>query len=81
MRRLPTAFERQPSQQFNVVLTIRNTRYGILGEGKIRKYGDKMQKEVISNYEDLLVMLDNLLRDPKEFWENFYVDREKEIPF
>ncbi|ANE45221.1 methyltransferase [Paenibacillus swuensis] len=38
-------------------------------------------KESILNYEDLMGMLDHLLRDPKEFWERFYVDREKDVPF
>jgi SAM-dependent methyltransferase len=40
-----------------------------------------MTKETILNYDDLLIMLDHFLRDPKGFWENFYVDRDKEIPF
>ena len=26
-------------------------------------------------------MLDDFLREPKEFWENFYMDKNKEIPF
>jgi SAM-dependent methyltransferase len=38
-------------------------------------------KKTILNNEDLFEMLDHLLRDPREFWENFYVDRDKEIPF
>lgn len=40
-----------------------------------------MMKEIITNYDDLLEMLDSLLREPTEFWEDFYSDREKEIPF
>ncbi|WP_223701723.1 class I SAM-dependent methyltransferase [Sutcliffiella deserti] len=39
-----------------------------------------MEKRIL-NYEDLLAMLDDLLREPKEFWENFYEDRSKDIPF
>ncbi|RBP86574.1 methyltransferase family protein [Cytobacillus firmus] len=39
-----------------------------------------MDKSIL-NYEDLLEMLDHFLREPKEFWENFYMDRNKEIPF
>ncbi|MDM5207650.1 class I SAM-dependent methyltransferase [Cytobacillus kochii] len=39
-----------------------------------------MDKPIL-NYEDLLEMLDHFLREPKEFWENFYIDRNKEIPF
>lgn len=35
----------------------------------------------IKNYNDLLEMLDDLLREPKEFWEGFYENRNKEIPF
>lgn len=37
--------------------------------------------KAILNYEDLLVMLDGFLREPKGFWEDFYTDRTKEIPF
>lgn len=40
-----------------------------------------MTKETILNYDDLLNMLDNLLREPREFWEGFYSNRNKEIPF
>jgi SAM-dependent methyltransferase len=39
------------------------------------------QKEMILNNEDLYEMLDDLLREPKPFWEDFYSDRTKEIPF
>ncbi|MBP0726395.1 class I SAM-dependent methyltransferase [Bacillus sp. RG28] len=35
----------------------------------------------IKNYNDVLDMLDDLLREPKEFWENFYENRDKDIPF
>ncbi|HHK5542523.1 MULTISPECIES: class I SAM-dependent methyltransferase [Bacillus cereus group] len=38
-------------------------------------------KETISSYEDLLNMLDSLLREPTQFWDDFYSNREKEIPF
>lgn len=38
-------------------------------------------KETIHNYDDLLEMLDSLLREPKQFWNNFYSDRNKSIPF
>lgn len=37
--------------------------------------------ETILSYEDLLNMLDSLLREPTEFWNNFYLDRNKSIPF
>ena len=38
-------------------------------------------KETINSYEDLLVMLDALLREPTNFWDDFYSNREKDIPF
>ncbi|WP_057765062.1 class I SAM-dependent methyltransferase [Cytobacillus praedii] len=38
-------------------------------------------KETIYNYEDLLLMLDSLLREPSQFWNDFYTDREKSVPF
>ncbi|NHM33973.1 class I SAM-dependent methyltransferase [Neobacillus terrae] len=38
-------------------------------------------KETILDYEDLLEMLDSLLREPTEFWDKFYSDRERGIPF
>jgi hypothetical protein len=62
-------------------LSRRYTKNGIIIGGEIRKEDDKMPRETILNYDDLFVMLDHLLRDPKEFRENFYVDRDKEIPF
>lgn len=39
-----------------------------------------MEKTIL-NYEDLLDMLDDILREPKDFWEEFYEDRTKDIPF
>lgn len=39
-----------------------------------------MAKE-IKNNKDLYEMLDGLLREPEAFWNNFYEDRNKEIPF
>lgn len=38
-------------------------------------------KETINSYEDILLMLDNLLREPTNFWDDFYSNREKDIPF
>ncbi|WP_265182271.1 hypothetical protein [Geomicrobium sp. JCM 19055] len=38
-------------------------------------------KDDIISYEDLFAMLDDLLREPKQFWDEFYRDREKQIPF
>ncbi|MEH7356407.1 class I SAM-dependent methyltransferase [Neobacillus drentensis] len=38
-------------------------------------------KETIHDYEDLLEMLDSLLREPTQFWDQFYSDREKGVPF
>lgn len=39
-----------------------------------------MEKRIL-DYENLLEMLDDLLREPKGFWENFYEERNKDIPF
>ena len=44
------------------------------------KVGVKL-KETIINNEDLLEMLDSLLREPTHFWDGFYANREKGIPF
>ena len=38
-------------------------------------------KETIYDYDDLLEMLDSLLREPTEFWNNFYSDRNNGVPF
>jgi SAM-dependent methyltransferase len=38
-------------------------------------------KEIIHNNEDILRMLDSLLREPSQFWNNFYSDRQKAVPF
>lgn len=38
-------------------------------------------KETIRTHEDLLDMLDSLLREPSGFWNEFYADRAKGIPF
>ena len=38
-------------------------------------------KETIRSNEDLLHMLDSLLREPAGFWNEFYSNREKRIPF
>jgi len=37
--------------------------------------------EDILNAEDVLSMLDSLLREPAPFWDGFYRDKEKDIPF
>lgn len=39
-----------------------------------------MSKSIL-NQEDVFDMLDALLREPKDFWEGFYSDRSKEVPF
>lgn len=36
---------------------------------------------VISTNEELLLLLDSLLRDEGRFWDDFYENREREIPF
>lgn len=39
-------------------------------------------KETIHSYEDLLTMLDYLLKEESEFnWDHFYSDRERKVPF
>ncbi|MEH7238007.1 class I SAM-dependent methyltransferase [Bacillus sp. JJ1562] len=38
-------------------------------------------ENAILSYDDLLEMLDDFLREPKGFWEGFYEDRTKDIPF
>lgn len=38
-------------------------------------------KETIRSNDDLLLMLDSLLREPAGFWNEFYSNREKGIPF
>lgn len=37
--------------------------------------------ETISSYDDVVEMLDSLLREPTDFWNAFYEDRDKKIPF
>ncbi len=37
--------------------------------------------EFILNYDDLLNMLDDLIREPGPWWDGFYEDRDKGIPF
>jgi len=39
------------------------------------------EQEVIYNNEDLYIMLDSLLRNEGEWWNGFYCNREKDIPF
>lgn len=43
--------------------------------------GDKMKAENIHSHSELLNMLDAMLRDPEPFWNDFYSDRDKNIPF
>ncbi|MBA2936898.1 class I SAM-dependent methyltransferase [Paenibacillus sp. CGMCC 1.16610] len=39
-------------------------------------------KESIFNYDDVLNILDTLLKEQSRFnWDNFYSDKEKEVPF
>lgn len=37
--------------------------------------------ETIHNYNELMLMLDELLREPTRFWNEFYSDRKKPVPF
>jgi putative HD superfamily hydrolase of NAD metabolism len=43
--------------------------------------GSVMLNETITDTKDLLDMLDSLLREPAPFWNGFYSDRSKDIPF
>jgi cyclopropane fatty-acyl-phospholipid synthase-like methyltransferase len=36
---------------------------------------------LVKNNDDLYELLDSLLRDPAEFWDTFYMDKERNIPF
>ncbi|QED46111.1 class I SAM-dependent methyltransferase [Cytobacillus dafuensis] len=38
-------------------------------------------KETIYDYEDLMEMLDSLLREPTQFWDHFYTERDRDVPF
>jgi SAM-dependent methyltransferase len=38
-------------------------------------------KEAIYDLEDLLKILNSLLREPTQFWNSFYSDRDKAVPF
>ena len=39
-------------------------------------------KENIDSYEDVLLMLDNLLMEESRFnWDTFYSDRDRKVPF
>ena len=38
-------------------------------------------ERLITEQEDLLIVLDSLLREPKFFWDDFYRDRKREVPF
>ncbi|MGV8984255.1 class I SAM-dependent methyltransferase [Clostridium sp.] len=43
---------------------------------------DKINSEIIKTENDILIMLDNLLeKRDNEWWDNFYSDKEKPIPF
>ena len=36
---------------------------------------------LVKNNEDLYELLDSLLREPTEFWDTFYKDKERDVPF
>ncbi|GGE85346.1 class I SAM-dependent methyltransferase [Priestia taiwanensis] len=42
---------------------------------------ETIRKEVIRTEEDVWKMLDSFLREPVPFWDEFYSNREKKIPF
>ena len=40
-----------------------------------------MKTETLHTQEDILKMLDSLLRPAESFWNDFYENREKDVPF
>lgn len=43
---------------------------------------DKINSEIIKTENDILIMLDNLLeKRDNEWWDKFYSDKEKPVPF
>lgn len=42
---------------------------------------ETLKTETIHNTEDVMKMLDAMLRDEAAFWDSFYEDRKKQIPF
>jgi SAM-dependent methyltransferase len=40
-----------------------------------------MMEKTIRSFDDLLDMLDQKFRSPKQFWDPFYTNREKPVPF
>lgn len=40
-----------------------------------------MSGETIKNIDDLFNMIDSLMREPAPFWNKFYSDRTKKVPF
>jgi SAM-dependent methyltransferase len=44
-------------------------------------FPDKSKKEDIYCIDDVLTMLDSLLRDSGSWWDQFYAEREKPVPF
>jgi SAM-dependent methyltransferase len=66
---------------FNHLLTVKKVNVGTIDLiNSIVKKGLFLE-ESIYNYGDLLKMLDSFLREPSQFWDSFYSDRKKAIPF
>ncbi len=40
-----------------------------------------MKNETLHTQEDIIKMLDSLLRPAEPFWNEFYENREKDVPF
>ena len=40
-----------------------------------------MKNETLHTQEDIIKMLDSLLRPAEPFWNEFYANREKDVPF
>jgi SAM-dependent methyltransferase len=45
------------------------------------KWKNDCPEETIQNQDDILRMLDTLLRDDGKWWDSFYSDRSKQVPF
>ncbi|OFD60254.1 hypothetical protein BWGOE4_24390 [Bacillus mycoides] len=43
--------------------------------------GVLMKSETLHTQEDILKMMDSLLRPAVPFWNEFYTNREKDVPF
>lgn len=64
-----------------MLLTIIFAKFSTIKKYTLNRKEGILLKESIYDNEDLLEMLDSLLREPTGFWDKFYSDREKDVPF